>query len=162
MYSKTKGLTLLILILWGCAQNQSHRKPLSELIENPLKGKWKLEKRKLEPDTAYRLATDSVEYIKILTDKSFVWYTYSKNDRHVIAMGGGSYSFEGESYTESLEFYYPPGTGMEGSTIPFRCLIKDGQWHHAGYLNEREFDEEINDYVVIKERRLEEVWTKVE
>ena len=77
-------------------------------------------------------------------------------------MAGGSYDLEGESYTEHIEFLHPPGSGIQGSAIPFKCVVNGNEWHHSGYINEREYDNEIGDYVVVAERRLEEFWTRLE
>ncbi len=129
---------------------------------NPIKGKWKLYKRKFDPDTTFAINPDTIEYVKIITDGTFIWYNYDKENKNVIAMGGGSYELEGGSYTEHIEFYHPPGQNMEGAAIPFRCEVNGDEWHHAGYINDREFDEEIGDYVVVRERRLEEIWRRVE
>lgn len=129
---------------------------------NPIKGKWKLQKRKFDPDTVFTITPDSIEYMKIITDRSFVWCFYNKKDGAVVAMAGGSYELQGGSYLEHIEFSYPAEQNMAGSDIPFKCEVNGDEWLHYGFINDREFDEEIGDYVVLRERRLEEVWKRVE
>ncbi len=160
----TKFLAMiLILVVWmtSCSQPvESASKNRSEV--NPIKGKWKLVKRKFEPDTVFAITADTIEYSKIITDGTFIWYFYDKENKNVIAMAGGSYELKGGSYTEHIEFYHPPGQNMEGADIPFKCEVNGDEWLHSGFINDREYDEEIGDYVVIAERRLEEVWRRVE
>lgn len=152
---------MVAFFLMGCGSptqaNLENAKP-----ENPLKGKWKLHKRKFDPDTVFLVNPDTIEYVKIITDGTFLWYNYDKESKIVINMAGGSYDLEGGSYTEYIEFFHPPGSFMEGSAIPFRCEVNGDEWLHAGYINDREFDEEIGDYVILNERRLEEIWKRVE
>lgn len=153
---------LLIMFCTACDRTKTPLVVESTVFQNKLTGKWILQKRMYDPDTTFQDLSDTIEYVKILTSKSFVWYTYNKNNRGLIAMGGGSYKLEGESYTEFLEFNYPQGTGVEGSTIPFKCDVKDSIWYHAGFINERAYDQEIEQYVVVRERRLEEIWIRSE
>lgn len=152
----------LIFLFISCSTEKPQQKVADE-PENPLKGKWRLLKVMSEPDTAFReVDQDSVGYYKVLTDKTFIWYIYDKKTRLVTQTAGGSYTYIGESYTEEVEFGYPSGTGLAGSNIPFKCERNGDKWHHSGYVGVREYDEEVGDYVVLQENRLEEVWLKVE
>ena len=145
----------------GCSTSEGNAAPPSQ-ASNPLIGKWELQLRQFDPDTTFIVTPDSIGYVKIINEKSFVWYSYDKTTRNLIMLGGGTYELEGESYYEHIEYYHPPGTYMEGSDIPFKCVVDGDEWHHSGYIHDREFDEEIGDYVVLRERRLEEIWKRVE
>jgi len=155
----------IFIVLFGfissCSTSVDNKEELVENV-NPIKGKWKLSKRMFAPDTVFAVNPDTIEYMKIITDGTFVWYHYDKENKNVIAMGGGSYELEGGSYTEHIEFYHPPEWNMDGAAIPFKCEVNGDEWHHSGYVSDREYDEEIGDYVVLRERRLEEIWTRVE
>jgi hypothetical protein len=167
-----QGFKLLLFILFislgstviitSCSENQRPGNTPDEKVEliDQLQGKWQMKSRKFAPDTSFVAVPDTIVYEKLIQGNSFVWYTYQKNNREVIAMAGGEFELEGQSYSENIEFYYPKGTGIEGSEIPFRCELENGKWHHAGYIYEREYDSAINDYVVTAERRLEEIWVK--
>jgi hypothetical protein len=150
------------LFLASCAPSEGGSLSTERRLANPLIGKWELQKRKYAPDTSFVATPDSLGYVKIITEQSFVWYQYNKNTRNLVMLGGGTYELEGESYLEHIEYYHPPGTYMEGSDIPFKCTVQGDEWHHSGYISEREYDAEIGDYVVLQERRLEEIWRKVE
>jgi len=155
-------LSLLIIgIVLSCGDG-GNTTAVKEVEENPIKGKWKLYKRMFAPDTTFKINPDTIEYMKIITDGAFIWYQYDKENKNVIAMGGGSYELQGGSYIEHIEFYHPPGDNLEGADIPFKCEINGDEWHHSGYINEREYDEEIGDFVILQERRLEEIWRRVE
>lgn len=155
-------LVCVTLTFNSCAPSEGGSMSAERATRNPLIGKWELQKRKYSPDTTFVPTPDSLGYVKIITEKSFVWYQYNKNTRNLIMLGGGTYELEGESYYEHIDYYHPPGTYMEGSDIPFKCAVTGNEWHHSGYISEREYDEEIGDYVVLQERRLEEIWQRVE
>ncbi len=154
-------MILSCCVVFSCATNSNNEVATNKNI-NPIKGKWKLQKRKFDPDTVFNITPDSIEYVKIITDRSFVWYFYEKEKGNIIATAGGSYELQGGSYMEHIEFYYPADQNMAGSDIPFKCEINGDEWLHYGFINDREYDEEIGDYVVTRERRLEEVWKRVE
>ena len=155
------GFLVLSVLLIACGPSEDQT--TAEVVEeNPIKGKWKLHKRMFAPDTTFKVNPDTIEYMKIITDGTFIWYQYDKENKSVIALGGGSYELEGGSYIEHIEFYHPPGDNLEGADIPFKCEIIGDEWHHSGYINEREYDEEIGDFVILQERRLEEIWKRVE
>ncbi len=155
-------ISLLAAAVAGCSPSEGGNRPVEGKSANPLIGKWELQLRMYSPDTTFLTTPDTIGYVKIINEKSFVWYQYNKNTRNLLMLGGGTYELEGESYLEHIEYYHPPGTYMEGSNIPFKCVVNGDEWHHSGYINEREYDEEIGDYVVLQERRLEEIWKRVE
>ncbi|MEO1053465.1 MAG: hypothetical protein AAFX87_22715 [Bacteroidota bacterium] len=158
---------VLLILTVACSQGpnpQADSKPSANPTApaNPLEGKWKLVERKFDPDTVFVKTPDTVGYYKMITGNSFVWYNYDQDGSNLIGMAGGTYTLQGESYTEDIEFYYPPGVNILGTTIPFKIKVEDGKWHHSGFIQERELDEGVGDYVVTQERRLEEIWIKVE
>ncbi|MEM7551798.1 MAG: hypothetical protein AAF363_19110 [Bacteroidota bacterium] len=154
-------IIILFLAFFICSCSKGI-KTVDEHDTNIIKGKWKLISRKFDPDTTFSPTPDSVVYHKIITDETFIWYYYDSDGKDIIGMAGGGYRLEGGSYTEIVEFHHPTGPNILGSSIPFKCEVIDDKWYHSGFINERIYDEEIDDYVVTAERRLEEIWERLE
>ena len=164
-------LTMLIVLatvavgMASCSSASVQEPVLNQQTRNTaaLAGRWRMIERKFEPDTAFVAIPDSVIYHKVITNSSFVWYYYNEYGANLIATAGGVYKLEGESYVEDIQFFYPPGSQILGATIPFRCQLLEGgnKWVHSGYIQQKEYDAQVGDYVVLSERRLEEVWVRI-
>ena len=152
---------LLLFLLGGC-QSTSNEDNRNLPVENPLEGKWRLVSSMQEPQTSQQAPADSISYHKVLTTNNFTWIIYSKTSGELIATAGGSYSLEGEKYTEYLDYIYPHDAALLSSSIPFLCQIEGNRWIHSGYIEVREYDSLINDYVSLSKYKLEEIWERVE
>jgi hypothetical protein len=154
------------IILLLCIQLACSHKPMPEniTIKPPgrLEGKWKLISVKQEPGTTHKIISDSIEYYKMLTNKTFTWFTYDKNSGVLRGTAGGTYTLDGEKYIEDIQYIYPYNPSIMSSSIPFLCQLQGNRWVHSGYIENREFDSLLNDYIVLSKYKLEEIWERTE
>ena len=157
------SITTVLLI---CIQLACSHQPTPEIITGKtagkLEGKWKLISVKQEPGTSHQSVPDSTAYYKVLTEKTFTWYTYDKNSGVLQGTAGGIYTLDGEKYIEDIHYVYPYNPSMMASSIPFRCQLQGDRWVHSGYIENREFDSLLNDHIVLSKYKLEEIWERTE
>lgn len=160
------AMLFIFLVALSCTPSQERETDAEnqQTVEkkDPLEGKWRLVAVKQGEDADFVYTPDSINYFKLLVDDSFMWVRYVKGDSGIIGTAGGTYTVEGGKYTEDIHYFYPPGSSLLGASVPFKWEIKDGTWYHSGYINQREYDEEIGDYVVTGRYKLEEIWERVE
>jgi len=154
-------IVLLGLLFTACNTSGELNNPETP-TRSALEGKWKLVSVMQEPQSTHQPNIDSTAYYKILTTNTFAWFIYSKNSGELTATAGGSYELEGEKYTEYLEYIYPHDPAIMSSSIPFRCQLNQDRWIHSGYMETREYDSLIHEYVVLSKYKLEEIWERVE
>ena len=154
---------LPLMILIGASKEPDKRQETNLKPDgDELLGTWELVKQRKNDDSLYWDIPKFVIYRKLITDKHFTWVHYDANGEEVMGTGGGTYTLKKGTYIENIEYIYPEGgIGLLGSAIPFDCKIIDGKWHHIGYLQHREYDEEKDRYVVVKTEKIEEIWQKI-
>jgi len=101
-------------------------------------------------------------YQKHLTPTHFTWVSYQKGNDQVVGMGGGTYTYDGKNYVESIEFFLPATSTILGQNINFTAEFEDGKWHHTGFVKNHEFDVESAETVATDSSRIEEIWRRVE
>jgi len=159
-----KALTFIYassIFLWiGCAPTEE---PTKEFSKDELLGTWRLVKT-IEighEDSTGRKNSDEKFYIKHITPTNFTWAEYDKNLDQLVGTGGGTYTLEGNTYTEDIKFYYPPGSSERGQAIPFTATKENGLWRHTGYVKLYEFDPETGENMVVDSAIIDEMWEKV-
>jgi hypothetical protein len=82
--------------------------------------------------------------VKIINQTHFVWVTYVRADGRPLLMGGGTYTFDGKTYTEKYEFG-GPGLPAElvGKVQTFAAELEGNTWRHTGTLSNDFFVREI-------------------
>ena len=116
---------------------------LGQLPSNDLEGTWEMVSQKaVYPDSTVD-RTDQIPYtLKILNSTHFS-FGRQIGEEEVYA-GGGTYSYDGETYTEHISYH--SAAGLAGQSIVFDARVDGDTWHHTG---------DIGDFV------LEEVWRRV-
>ncbi len=72
-------------------------------VEKDLVGTWKLVS--CQYGTGEKTALpDTVNAIKLITPGHFTWLNYKTKDKIVCDLAGGTYVFDGENYTENVEY----------------------------------------------------------
>lgn len=72
-------------------------------------------------------ASPETRAVKILADGHFAFGRQSVDGGRAYA-GGGTYSFDGTHYIETVGWHWVPV--LVGETIVFDCALKDGLWYH--------------------------------
>ena len=86
------------------------------------------------------------EMIKIITKSRFVW-TWTSNNV-IIASSGGTYIFDGETYTENIEFGTQNQSSLNGKKVAVKVRFDGKMLYASGQLAEN--------------RPLNEVWERIE
>lgn len=70
-------------------------------------GTWKLESYRYgNSSSAFVTVPAEGPHIKLITEKSFQWAYYNASTKTVMESAGGSYTLDGDSYTEMIEYGY--------------------------------------------------------
>ena len=70
--------------------------------------------------------------IKIISKKHFVFVNQDTSREESYGFGGGTYSLEGDSYTENIEFFRY--TDFIGESFSYKSELKDDQWTMSGTI----------------------------
>lgn len=125
-----------------------------------ISGTWILKASKKGDAAQFTDQPKGIKKKKIIVGNHFSWYEYDTNGK-LIALGGGTYKLDGNTYTEKIEYFYPAGSSLLGTSIPFTCTMETkNKWIHSGYIQEKEIDSTTGQYVVTNNEKLEEVWEK--
>ena len=162
MKKTTLILTSLSLILYlGCTSEKASEEDLQEIS---LEGTWRLVKT-IEighEDTTDRRDSGHKMYMKHLNKTHWTWAEYDYANNQLLGAGGGTYTLDGNIYTEDIKFYFPPGSSELGQAIPFTVKMEDGLWRHAGYVKMMEFDSETGENNVADSSLIDEYWERVD
>lgn len=126
-------LVCIALVLIGCEAAEN---------ESPLAGAWELrEATYTTPDTSMAMEESMV---KILTETHFA---FGRQGEEGPFAGGGRYEFDGETYTEFVDYHIDSEALNE--TLTFEVELQgDSIWVHRGNIGEN--------------LQLEEVWHRIE
>jgi hypothetical protein len=74
--------------------------------------------------------------VKIINQTHFVWVTYVREDGKPLLLGGGTYTFDENTYKEKYEFG-GPGLPAElvGKEQTFTVELDGDNWTHSGTLS---------------------------
>ena len=125
--------------------------------QNGLVGTWQLESYRGQGDSIRSDYPEFVSYLKLITPTHFVWVHYLSEQDQVLAEGGGTYVYDGNTYTETLNFVYPSGSGQVGTVLPFNCDIDGDTWHHTGFIIIHGEDEESGE-ARVDTVMIDEIW----
>ncbi len=120
---------VFIIYLFGCTPTTTEK-------INPLEGTWELVSGKSTwADTSVTYPeTDDWRMIKIISKKHFVFVNQDTSREESFGFGGGTYSLEGDSYTEHIEFFASPYLDFIGKSFSFKSEVKGDQWIMSGTM----------------------------
>ena len=146
----------------GCSPGQ--KEEMAKVPSDALLGTWKLVSYvdHQEGGTSWGKYGNNVIYEKYITPTHFTWVRYEKDNDNLVGIGGGTYTFDGKTYTEDIKFFLPPGSSQLGQAIPFEVAFEDGLWEHVGFSKVLEFDADKGEMTVVDSLKIEEKWEKVE
>lgn len=126
-FKMTKSASTLFIALIFIACNPKVESPSQSIKGLPLQGTWKLLTGTLieKGDTTVTDYTSKVSFIKIINGSHFAFLQHDLNkgadSSAVFSAGGGSYTLNGNNYTESLE--YCNARNWEGNDFSFTITI---------------------------------------
>lgn len=95
-----------------------------------IQGTWELLTYKDNAEGLDLSYPDFVNYIKLLTPTHFIWIQYNDEGDEISGAGAGTYSYQDEKYTESIQVLYPTGNPLRGSDVTFTCVVDGSRWTH--------------------------------
>jgi hypothetical protein len=99
--------------------------PKNATIENPYAGAWVITYTKyIFPDSTNETTQFTNPSVKLLTKKHFS-FGYQSGTNRVVG-GGGEYSYEGDSYTETIKYHLY--SSLIGKTVNFKSKIEGDLW----------------------------------
>jgi hypothetical protein len=129
-------LTLLIAAFVGCAPFRGADSGSEKKSKKPdITGSWKLESYKYGTSSgAFASADAGIPRIKLITGNSFQWVHFDASTKRIVKSAGGSYTLEGDAYTEMLEY----GLNMEqyiGTQSVFKVKVEKDVLFISGKLS---------------------------
>jgi hypothetical protein len=110
----------------------------------PLDGAWRLVSAKDPRNGQMRKLPEGIEMTKLIVGGRYVWTVVQGGK--VRAGAGGSYTVEGEEYTENVVFTVAENQqAMVGKSFNFSWKIEDGKWYHKGTLKIGNSAQEIDE-----------------
>lgn len=125
-----------------------------------LRGSWTLIKYKYGAERELHDVPEIITYVKHLTSKHFSWASYGDNG-NLIAAGGGTYQLTADVYSEHIEYFYPLGSNLPGSSVDFNYKLKGNDWTISGYVKNIQINPGNGKYELVDSVRLEEVWRRL-
>lgn len=111
-----------------------------------LAGAWLITGRRTG-DQVTEITPGARKTMKILSGTRFQWIAYNSETKEFFGTGGGTYTTEGSTYTESILFFSRDSSRV-GVDLSFEYALEDGKWRHKGLSSKGE--------------PIDEVWTKRE
>jgi len=106
-------------------------------------GTWQLISTKYGDATEFSDFSKERRRVKLITATHFTWVDYDAGSKQVGSTAGGSYTLDGGSYTETIEFV---GEGMEtylGKKQTFTIKVDGDKLHQSGQLSDSLKIEEV-------------------
>ena len=109
----------------------------SEQEKNPIEGTWELIlKKAIYTDTTMTFDISNLRELKIITDSHFVFVMQTADGKEFIGAGGGPYTYEDNTYTETYEFSSYLETLPIGKSIEFSARFEGDKFYQTGMLTD--------------------------
>jgi len=139
-------LIMLAAIIASCSAPQQAPPEEPKSPAQELEGAWKLTSAKFTyPDTV--MEAGDYRPVKILANGRFAFG--NQNTDSTLTAGGGTYEYDGQTYTENIEYFTNPNN--VGQSFKFDIRLEGNTWYHSGSIP-----------LDSGELLLEEVWERVE
>jgi hypothetical protein len=125
-----------------------------------LNGSWTLIKYKYGTEKELSEVPEIITYVKHLTDTHFSWASYGENG-NLVAGGGGTYEIVKDVYTEHIDYFFPRGSNLPGSSVSFKYQTHGNDWTISGFVKNIQINPASGKYESIDSVRLEEVWRRL-
>ena len=139
-----KSIILTVFLLLACshAGMSKNENQQAEAPKNSIVGVWKLVEKNGQPVKGYY-------HIKIITETQFLWFRYT-SDGIIFQSMGGTYTLEGNSYTEFIKTATPNMVSYRGTSAVNTVEIKDNRLTQKGTIS------------AVGLEMLDEVWERID
>ena len=132
----------ILIISFSASRGETPKKvfeiqvPSKTMGGSDIQGTWKLVSYNYGGDTLMKKTGDGVERLKLITDSKFCWIHFATINQVVVNSAGGFYSFDGENYTENLEFGAMGMKDYLGKSQKFTVKIENDKLYLSGILSD--------------------------
>ena len=113
----------IFLLILGCSKNSPSEAIPKHSLENSIEGSWKLIYADIKENDSLQIKDLSkTDFIKIINASHFAFFNQERGSSENFMAGGGSYTFNGADYAETLDFINSPD--YRGHVFPFKVEIK--------------------------------------
>ena len=141
----------MFVVISSCSQIKEEKKSELALEKNTIEGSWKLVYADiLENDSLQVKDLGNTDFIKIINRTHFAFFNQDRETSENFMAGGGSYTFDGVSYKETLNFIASPD--YRGHVFPFEVEIKGDSLIQKGH--EKIEEAGLDRYIVEKYIRI--------
>ncbi|GEM_PF-1371012 len=138
----------IIILISSCNAPKPEETSIADDHSDDLIGVWKMTEIIMEyPDTTIVMGESDAPSRKLLTATHFS-FGFQETDSTIVA-GGGTYTYDGDTYAETLKYHSVPG--VAGETITFEAEVDGNTWKHSGTIPSENGD------ILLKE-----TWVRVE
>ena len=125
-------LIVTILIIYSCSHEKKAPVPQGLIQNNSIEGSWKLVYAHIdEKDSLQIKDLNKTGFIKIINKSHFAFFNQDEGTSDNFVAGGGSYTFDGENYIETLDFINAPD--YRGHVFPFKAEVKGDSLIQQGH-----------------------------
>ncbi len=116
-------------------------KPIAEQAAHL--GTWQLVSYKYGDQGTWTAPPAGQRRLKFVTPTHFIWTAYDTSSGNVETTAGGTYTLNGSSYTEFIEFAGEGMTDYLHKKQPFTLKVEGNKWTQSGQLSDGTKIEEI-------------------
>ncbi len=124
-------------------------------------GSWEMIAYKYGADSVFHEVPEFIKYVKHVTETHYTWVSFQADGDEIVGAGGGRYQVMENRYIESIDFFYPQGNNLVGTSTTFNFEIANNIWYISGYVNDIQLDPSSGEYVKVDSVKLEEKWRRL-
>jgi hypothetical protein len=97
-----------------------------------LSGAWLFSGRRQKPEEEIQPYTPGVrKTMKIMSGTRFQWAAYNTETKEFFGTGGGTYTTQGDKYTENIDVFSRDNSRV-GASLIFSMKLEEPNWYHTG------------------------------
>lgn len=126
------NLIIIIFAFISCNQSNPSSAPNDVSDESEIVGSWKLVYASIrENDSIHIKDLSNTDFIKIINSGHFAFFNQERGTSKNFVAGGGPYTFDGNKYTETLDFINDHS--FRGHVFPFEVTFKGDSLIQQGH-----------------------------
>lgn len=141
----------IIIFISGCVEKNIPSDSSNNSEKNDIKGSWKLVYADIKENDSLQIKDlKKTDFIKIINEDHFAFFNQERGSGDNFLAGGGSYTFNGSDYIETLTFINAPS--YRGHVFKFKVEIKGDSLIQQG--REKIEDAGVDRYILEKYIRI--------
>ena len=122
----------IIILFIGCSKKTQSSESVNNSTKSKIEGSWKLVYADIKENDSLQIKDlSNTDFIKIINADHFAFFNQKRGSSDEFMAGGGTYTFNGSDYTETLNFINAPS--YRGHEFPFKVEIKGDSLIQQGH-----------------------------